>query len=253
MYASEESSVLSKVLEISTWILLFIALVPGTALGYFAENSLPSSALYPLKKSIEIVVLKLVSVNNSAKTIYQLNLASTRVKEIQAVFASNNAITTTDIGQLDVAFNQFTDTQSSIQTIQDPIQKTQLKAQLQTTITEYQQQLSQIHDQLVNSTQLQPNNSNSQNQTPAQSSIVPSQALLSPQVTQSTPPIESNISDLTPQQKSDLEEKIKEDSEKASLLQKDLNDDGTSNNKNGEKHSKDQGDKKDKQRDNKSD
>lgn len=70
MYVFEEESIWSKIAEIGTWVLLFVLLVPGTAFGFFAENSLPNSPLYPVKRDIEQVVLALLIDNLALRNTF---------------------------------------------------------------------------------------------------------------------------------------------------------------------------------------
>lgn len=184
MYAFEEESIWSKIAEIGTWVLLFILLVPGTALGYFAENSLPNSPLYPVKRGIEQVVLTLVSVNTSAKSAYELSLANTRFTETKKLLASDTPINQQSLQQLDTVTQQLTAAQASINTVSDPIQKAKLQVQFQSSIQSYQTQISQIQQQLQT---VQVSNTTTQPQTHQQSSSEPTQATPSPKTQEPTP------------------------------------------------------------------
>lgn len=148
MYASEEPSTLRRIAEITSWVLLFLVVFPGTTLGYFAENSLPNTPLYPLKIDIEKAILTLTSVNNSAKTTYELELARIRVNEAQQLFSSNKQLTSKDIQQLDIVAAQLDDTRVAINNVNDPVQKQQLQQQLNATTQSYKNQLSNLQQQL---------------------------------------------------------------------------------------------------------
>lgn len=148
MYAFEEESIGSKIAEIGTWVLLFVLLVPGTALGFFAEKSLPTSPLYPVKRDIEAVILTLVSVNNGTKSAYELSLANTRFSETKQLIASNAPLTPQQLNTVTV---QLAAAQTSINSISDSVQKAQLQQQLHTTVNAYQTQIAQLQQQLQNS------------------------------------------------------------------------------------------------------
>lgn len=154
MYASEEPSKWRKIAETSSWVLLFIVVFPGTTLGYFAENSLPNTALYPIKTGIERVILTLSSVNDSAKTAYELELARIRVQETKQLFDSNKPITPKDIEQLNIVAAQLDNTQLAIANVSDPVQKQQLQQQLNQTTQDYKSQLSDLKQHLTSTSQM---------------------------------------------------------------------------------------------------
>ena len=151
VYASEEPPVWTKYLEIGTWVLLFLVLVPGTALGYFAESSLPNSPLYPIKRDIESTILALSSFNPITKSNYQVALAKTRVDESQQLFIDQSQqFTPAEMAQLQATAQQITQAQQSIATIKNPVQKAQLQQQLNQTTQNYKDQLAQMQQQLQN-------------------------------------------------------------------------------------------------------
>src|SRR5690348_12983443 len=66
-----------RIAEIFTWVLLCI-LIPSTALGYFAEGSIPGQPLYPIKLGIEKTALSLQFLSPQAQASYQVGLVNKR-------------------------------------------------------------------------------------------------------------------------------------------------------------------------------
>lgn len=204
MYASEEKSAWSKVPEIATWVLLFIVLVPGTALGYFAENSLPNSPLYPIKRDLESVVLALSSFNNSAKSAYELYLADTRMKETQQILSSKD-VKPQDLSQLDIIAAQLNAAEQSIATVNDASQKIQMQQQLSASVSTYKKRLASIQQQ-IHTTSATPNSiqntdsSSGQNSAPTTDTASTDQNI----------PVNSQVdlSNFTDQQKTALDQQI---------------------------------------------
>lgn len=218
MYASEEESPWTRVAEITTWVLLFILVIPGTALGYFAENSLPNSPLYPVKRGIETVVLTLVSLDAPAKSMYQVSLAQTRLAETKQLLVTTHTLTPQDMQQFDATIAQLNAAKVSLSTVQDPVQHAQIAANLQNTVVQYQQQLTQMQQQL-NATGQQNTTSNSSTPTQSDTSTTQTQnptptpadtSASDNNSTQNTTASQPDFSNFTTQDKTTLEEKIQE-------------------------------------------
>jgi hypothetical protein len=165
MYASEEPPKWSKYAELGTWVLLFVVFLPGTALGFFAETSLPNTPLYPLKRDIEQTILALSSFNNSAKTFYQLTLAKNRLQETQQIVTSQQGVTTQDLSQFNAVMSQLATANDSINSVSDPTQKAQMQLQLHETALAYKKQLSQLQQQLQSSSDTSSGTQNNTEQT----------------------------------------------------------------------------------------
>ncbi len=127
-----------RVAEIATWVGLFL-LIPGTALGYFAEGSLPGNPLYSLKRGIEQIALTAQSFNSDAKALYEVELASQRLSESTKLLASNEPVYS-----FDDVYAQIAAARISISTISDPTEKKLAEQKLVDTISLYQEQLSNI-------------------------------------------------------------------------------------------------------------
>lgn len=131
-----------RIFELSTWVLLFFV-IPAGVFGYFAEISNPGDGLYPVKRGIEAVVMRLESINNAAGAFYEIELASIRFKEASHVaIANNNTQALTDFNQ------QVIVAENAINALPDSPTKTKAKEQLLASITDYQEQLAQIHQNL---------------------------------------------------------------------------------------------------------
>lgn len=205
MFAFEEQSKLSKVIEISTWVLLFVVLVPGTALGYFAETSLPNMPLYPVKRGLESVVLTLTSFSKNAKTLYEINLANVRLQETKQLVASKEGITTHDLSQFDAVMAQLTEANASVATVSNISQKQAMRQQLTQTKEAYKQQLAQIQQQLQNSS------TSTQNPPSSEQTKQTSDQTTTPQDTHtSQTDTTTNLSNLSPEDAAALEQKIQD-------------------------------------------
>lgn len=221
MFAFEEQSKWSKVVEISTWVLLFVVLVPGTALGYFAETSLPNTPLYPIKRGLESVVLTLTSFSKNTKTLYEINLANVRLQETKQIVTSKQGITTEDLSQFDAVMAQLDEAKASITTVNDTTQKQQMQQQLTQTRDAYKAQLAQLQQQLQNQNSTTTNSSSAQ---PSQDTRQTNQA--NQDIPTPTPPPGNtpNISNLSQEDKTTLEQKIQDISTQLDNLDTTTND-----------------------------
>ncbi len=127
-----------RVAEVATWVGLFL-LIPSTALGYFAEGSLPGQPLYSLKRGIEHITLTAQSFNSDAKALYEVELANQRLSESTKLLASNEPVY-----NFDDVYAQIAAARISISTISDPAEKKLAEQNLVDTISLYQEQLSNI-------------------------------------------------------------------------------------------------------------
>lgn len=143
-----------KVAMVIAWVLLLL-LLPGTALGYFAEQSLPGQTLYPVKRGIEAVVLAVESISPYARTNYLQSLTATRIQETNALVQEaatsgnySNIAINSDNSFGSIVFS-IQETVTSIQKIQNPQEKKIAAQKLAESIQQYQVQLQQMHYVLV--------------------------------------------------------------------------------------------------------
>lgn len=215
MFAWEEPSLWNKAAEIGTWVLLFFVLIPGTTLAYFAETSLPNTPLYPIKRDIESVVLALSSINTSAKTFYQINLARTRLQETQQI-VTKDGVNVDNVTQFNTVMAQILAANNSISTVTDATQKTQMKQQLQQTTAAYKKQLAQIQQQLQNTSatsSIPAHTTNQTTNTTDTTTNTPTQNISPNEASANTPPpntTTSNLNTLSEADKVTLEQTIED-------------------------------------------
>lgn len=139
-----------KIAEITTWSLLLF-LLPTTALGFFAEQSIPGQALFPIKLTIEHTVLALQFLSPSSQASYSVGLVNTRFNEVQTLLTMD-----TSNGEDFSNFNsQLQDATNYIVSLPDSPEKTQLKDKLLSNIQLYQNQLQQQQQTIENKQQIQ--------------------------------------------------------------------------------------------------
>lgn len=132
-------------------LFLLFLFVPATALGYFAEKSIPGQSLYPVKRGIESMVLVLQSINPYGKSLYYQTLATKRVDEAGVLIAQADASGdfSGSISEGDTTLNEIViSIQKSVattKTIKNPEEKKKAQQQLATSIQKYQSQLTQMH------------------------------------------------------------------------------------------------------------
>jgi hypothetical protein len=139
----DKASGFKKIGEIATWVFLLF-LIPSTALGYFAEQSIPGQPLFPVKLGIENVILDLQSFNPEAQASYQVGLVNKRFDEVQALLTKD----TTNAGDLNNFGIQLKQATQYIVSLPPSPEKTALQEKLATNIDNYQQQLK-IQQQIV--------------------------------------------------------------------------------------------------------
>lgn len=127
-----------RVAEITTWVGLFL-LLPGAALGYFAEGSLPGQPLYPMKRGIEQLALVSQSFNADAKALYEVELTNRRLAESTKLLASKGSAY-----NFDDVYLQIESARASISTISDSTERKIAEQKLIDTISLYQEQLTSI-------------------------------------------------------------------------------------------------------------
>lgn len=148
-YMEEMEPVWQKIFFIGSVVLLLL-LIPTTALGYFAEKSIPGQPLYSMKRGIEAGILALESLTPYGKSNYLLSLADTRVAETSTLI--ENAKVSGDFGStLNYSDSALTDivssvkeAQVSIQKISDPVKKQEAQQNLANAVQKYQSNLQRI-------------------------------------------------------------------------------------------------------------
>jgi hypothetical protein len=78
-----------KFFNLSSWIVLF-ALLPVTVLIFLSQNTVPGDLFYPVKRSLENVILAAASVSPATRTAFRTDLTEARFKEAQGLIASKS-------------------------------------------------------------------------------------------------------------------------------------------------------------------
>lgn len=80
---------LRKFLNLTSWI-IFFTLLPITVLIFLSQNSVPGDFFYPIKRSMENVILAAASVNPATKAAFRTDLTEARFKEAQSLVISKS-------------------------------------------------------------------------------------------------------------------------------------------------------------------
>jgi hypothetical protein len=160
-----------------TWIIM-ITLAPITILVIFAQYAVPGDMFYPIKRSLENVVLAGASLNPTTRAFFHADLASRRFDEAEKLLIGH-----ADVKGLSEFVEQIQETQAQIQTVTDPTQKKELEEKLQTSIADYETRLIAVQTQIEATT---PAVSNEQSST-TDSQVTDTQSPTTAPSTQSNP------------------------------------------------------------------
>ncbi len=127
-----------KFFNLSSWIILF-ALLPLTVLIFLSQNTIPGDLFYPVKRSLENVILAAASVNPATKAAFRTDLTETRFKEAQSlvVSKSNASGLTTFIDEVQTA-------QLEVTNLTNNTEKQKAEEKLLVKIDQYQNSLSTL-------------------------------------------------------------------------------------------------------------
>lgn len=125
-----------KVFNISSWIILF-ALLPVTVLIFLSQDSIPGDFFYPLKRSLENVVLAAASVNPSTRAAFKTDLTEARFKEAQGLITSRS-----NISGLTTFIDEVQSTRLEVTNLKNDTQREKAQEKLISKIEEYQNNLS---------------------------------------------------------------------------------------------------------------
>lgn len=171
-----------KYLDLTTWILLF-AMAPLTILILLSQNTIPGDLFYPVKRGMENVILAAASVNPSTRVAFRTDLTERRFQEAQQLL-----VIKADPTAFSDFVTQVSTTQQDLSSFSNQQDKIQLSEKLIAKIDQYQNQLTQVQNQVQIAQQSSPQNIQTQlTQTPIPtqtfsptSSISPSQAVQNP-------------------------------------------------------------------------
>lgn len=127
-----------KVFNISSWIILF-ALLPVTVLIFLSQNTVPGDLFYPVKRSLENVVLAAASVSPATRAAFRTDLTEIRFKEAQSLVASES-----NTSGLSTFIQDIQSTQLEVANLKDDTQRTKAEEKLISKLEEYQTGLSTL-------------------------------------------------------------------------------------------------------------
>lgn len=136
---------------------LFIVLLPPAALAYVSQDAIPGDSLYPVKRKLEDIILNIATINPTSKAWFALAYTKRRYEETTSLIdKKDNTAASLTLKQL---VSQTQSVAIEINQVNDQSQKAQLKEQLKTNITQYQQGLDAAKTQLTqnSSSTRQPN------------------------------------------------------------------------------------------------
>lgn len=125
-----------KILSVLILVLMISLLIP-TGLVLASQNAIPGDATYPLKRTLERVILTLVSLHPTSRTFFHVDLMNRRFKEAQILLAKGQKVTealSELVNQTDTAANNAIE-------ISNKSQKAKLINELTKDIAEFDKQL----------------------------------------------------------------------------------------------------------------
>lgn len=135
---SQKKSALRKFLNLSSWVILF-ALLPVTVLIFLSQDSIPGDLFYPVKRSLENVILAAASVNPATRAAFRTDLTETRFKEAQGLVVSKS-----NVSGLSTFIDEVQSTQLEVTNLKDDTQRIKAEEKLIDKLEEYQNGLSAL-------------------------------------------------------------------------------------------------------------
>ena len=127
-----------KFFNISSWIILF-ALLPITVLIFLSQDSIPGDFFYPVKRSMENVILAAASVNPATRAAFRTDLTQARFKEAQSLVVSRS-----NASGLTTFVDEVRGTQLEVASLKNDAQRVKAEEKLAAKIQEYQNGLSTL-------------------------------------------------------------------------------------------------------------
>ena len=129
---------LRKVFNITSWIVLF-ALLPITVLIFLSQDSIPGDFFYPVKRSMENVILAAASVSPATRAAFRTDLTQARFKEAQSLVISQS-----NTSGLAMFIDDVRSTQLEVTDLKDDTQRIKAEEKLISKLEEYQTGLSTL-------------------------------------------------------------------------------------------------------------
>lgn len=134
---------IKKIFNASSWF-VFFAFLPLTVLILLSQNTIPGDLFYPIKRSMENVVLAAATVSPSTRAAFRTDLTTRRFDEAEKLLlASSDTQGLKDfVAGIEVA-------QKEVSAISDPVKKQELQQKIETSVIEYEKRLDLVKAQLV--------------------------------------------------------------------------------------------------------
>jgi len=148
---------------LSTIVLILVVLLfPPAVLAFVSQNAIPGDKTYPIKRGLEEVILKVASVNPTTQAWFSVNVSNRRFDESKALLLAGkdaNMSLTDLVTSTKVAAAEINNLDTS--------KKTQLAADLSSSIDQYQTSLTAVQTQLSAQVALKTSPTTTYNYSPA--------------------------------------------------------------------------------------
>lgn len=125
-------------LNLTSWV-VFFALLPITVLIFLSQDSIPGDFFYPVKRSMENVILAAASVNPATRAAFTTDLTATRFKEAQSLVISK-----ANASGLSTFVDEVQAAQVEVSHLQNPTEKANAEEKLAIKIDQYQNSLDTL-------------------------------------------------------------------------------------------------------------
>lgn len=137
---------MGKILSI-IFLIIAIFLFPPAVLAGISQNAIPGDSLYPIKRAMEKGVLTLVSIHPTTKAWFSIDYSGRRFSEATRLITKGENIQAKK--SLNELVSQTSEVASAITTIKNQAQKRKLLAELNRSINQYQEGLTQAKQQAI--------------------------------------------------------------------------------------------------------
>lgn len=137
------TGIIRKIFNASSWF-VFFAFLPVTVLILLSQNSVPGDMFYPIKRSMENVVLAAATVSPSTRAAFRTDLTTRRFDEAEKLLLGSS-----DTNGLKEFITEIQAAQDEVSAISNPVKKQELQEKIQTSIIEYEKRLGLVKTQLV--------------------------------------------------------------------------------------------------------
>jgi len=121
-------------------IILTIVLFPPALLAVISNNAVPGDSTYPIKRSLENIIVLAASINPNTKAAFSQTRSNTRYKEFSSLIAQGKQTS----GTLNELVDQTDLAVSQLSQVTDPVEKAKLIAQLSVSIEKYDAGLQEV-------------------------------------------------------------------------------------------------------------